>query len=204
MNGTVSPRSVVVVLDERGRGRVRRVVGDELVRRVAIEVVDLRRRVALRVDRRAERRVRRVRVAGVGRDLRAGEHRAADRMVGDRDPLAGRRSRRARSACWRPTFRPVTSPSKRPFGRSANALVTSTPSRSTRTVAGSRPGASRAATSASPPEIRSARFDRTSSPCTPLAASSRCPLRATPPPRRRPPTRGQLCCPAYALLSHLW
>ena len=70
------------------RGRVGRVVGDELVGRVAVEQLDPRRRVALGVERRAERRVGGVRVAGVGRDLRAGEDRAADRVVGDRDPLA--------------------------------------------------------------------------------------------------------------------
>ena len=48
MNGTVSPRSVVVVLDVARR--VRRVVGHELVRRVAVQQLDPRRRVALRVD----------------------------------------------------------------------------------------------------------------------------------------------------------
>ena len=76
-------------LDRAGRGWIGGVVGDELAGRVAVQELDLRRRVALCVERRAQRRRRDVRVAGVRRDLWAGEHRAADRVVGDHDPLAG-------------------------------------------------------------------------------------------------------------------
>ena len=58
-----------------------------------------------------------------------------------------------------PTSSPVTRPSKRPLGRTANAPVTSRPSSVTRMAAGSAPSM---ATSASPAEIRSARFETTS------------------------------------------
>jgi hypothetical protein len=72
----------------RVRRWVGRVVGDELAGRIAIQPLDLRGSVALRVERGAERRVGGVRVAGVRRDLRTGEDRPTDRVVGDRDALA--------------------------------------------------------------------------------------------------------------------
>lgn len=50
---------------------------------------------------------------------------------------------------------------KRPLGRTANMLVTSCPSTSTRTADGSAPAGDTRSTSASPPLIRSARFDIT-------------------------------------------
>ena len=59
-----------------------------------------------------------------------------------------------------PTLRPVTSPSYWPFSRTANAFVMSFPFRVTFTAAASALPRSMA-TSASPPEIRSARFDKT-------------------------------------------
>src|SRR5436190_14580643 len=58
---------------------------------------------------------------------------------------------------FEPFTSPVTRPSYRPFGRSANSLVTSWPF--SVTLFGTPPFT---ATSASPPEIRSARFDSTS------------------------------------------
>ena len=61
-----------------------------------------------------------------------------------------------------PTVRPVTSPEKLPSSRAANADVMSLPFRLTRTVAASVPAANFTATSASPPEMRSARFESTS------------------------------------------
>ena len=72
-------------LDVRRRRRADRVVRDELVARVAVEELDLRRRIALPIRRVAQRRRRRVRVAVVRRHLRAGEDRTADRMVRDGD-----------------------------------------------------------------------------------------------------------------------
>ena len=61
-----------------------------------------------------------------------------------------------------PTASPVTSPEKLPSSRAPNVDVMSLPFRLTRTVAGFVPAASFTATSASPPEMRSARFDSTS------------------------------------------
>jgi hypothetical protein len=61
-----------------------------------------------------------------------------------------------------PTARPVTSPTKRPSLRTANAEVTSVPFGSTRTRAGLACFDSFTSTSAFPPESRSARLDRTS------------------------------------------
>ena len=62
-------------------------------------------------------------------------------------------------------FSPSASPSTRPLNvpsaRSANLLVTSTPSTVTRTSAMSTPSGTTTSTSASPPEIRSARFEST-------------------------------------------
>jgi hypothetical protein len=97
------PRAAVpVTLDDEGDGpagvgrrlrdcarrrRARRIVGEELRRggRVAVQELDLRGRVALGVDRVAERRVRDVRVAEEGRDLRAREDGSSDRVVPDPD-----------------------------------------------------------------------------------------------------------------------
>src|SRR5213596_3197339 len=55
----------------------------------------------------------------------------------------------------------VMSPMYRPLGRTAKAAVTSRPSTSTRTLAGSTPAGSTISTRASPPLMTSARFDKT-------------------------------------------
>ena len=138
-------------LDVRRRRRACRVVRDELVARVAIEELDLRRRIALRIRRVAQRRRRRVRVAVVRRHLRAGEHRPADRMVRDRDlaPAA------VGAACGEDVLAVLQArdeAGEAAVRRAANELEMSRPFRTTRTLAGSVPVASATATSASPPK----------------------------------------------------
>ena len=104
--------------DQRCRRRTGGVVRDELRRRggVPIEELHLGRRVALRIDRGAERRVRHVRIAEERCDLRAGEDRSPDRVVADRDLSADHDSsasagRRATEHVLAHRLRPVTSPS---------------------------------------------------------------------------------------------
>ena len=188
------------LLDERGRGRVRRVIGHELVRGVAIEVVDPRRRVALRVDGRAERRIRRVRIARVRRHLLAGEHRAADRMVGDRDPLAGparvAHRQRVRSDL-QAGDEPFQAPARPQRERAGDVDAVDVDANRRRVDARLRVARRRAR------RRRRSGPRGSTGPRVPAPRSRRAPclLRATPPPRRRPPTRGQRSCPPYALLS---
>ena len=114
------------LLNELRRRRVRRVVHDELgrAREVAVEELDLRRRIALRVGRRAERGVRLVLGPAEPRlDLRPGEDRPADRVILDLRATARRRSLASRGGGCSPSTRPVTSPSNLPLSRTANELV---------------------------------------------------------------------------------
>src|SRR6266850_2829587 len=60
-----------------------------------------------------------------------------------------------------PGASPATRPMKRPLARTANDEVTFRPPTSMRTLAASTPAGTTTSTSASPPEIRSARFDST-------------------------------------------
>src|SRR5216683_2124086 len=61
---------------------------------------------------------------------------------------------------FRPSTRPVTTPSMRPLARTANAVRTSRPFNWTRSALASCPFGSTISTYASPPLIRSARLDR--------------------------------------------
>src|SRR5947209_9124490 len=76
--------------------------------------------------------------------------------------LAVRRPGAEAVSLFLPTFRPVTRPSNRWVGRILNSPVMLWPRRRTVTFEAFRPFGRRIATSASPPEITSARSERTS------------------------------------------
>ena len=87
-------------------------------------------------------------------------------MVSRADVLPGGRfdvGAGSTTACtsFGPSASPVSRPEKRPSGRTANALVTSWPLSVTRTLLGATSPGSTTSTRASPPEMRSARFDST-------------------------------------------
>ena len=171
-------RLEAVVGRRRGRRARIRQRGRAACGRRPVEELVLGRDIALRVDRegRQAARVRRRRVARFrrrrgrradpGRRLRAQQHRSADRMIGD-----GERSARPPWPWPRPfesarnSFCPSSSPVSTPrMVRAAVSVlkvpVTSRPLSHSVTWSSGTVSGTRTSTSASPPLMRSARFER--------------------------------------------
>ena len=165
-------------------GRRRRDVGRRVVRVVGLQARLRRvgRTCRGRSTSRARCTARRRAVSWhcVGPHLRAGEDRPAVGVVGDDGAPGGPRGRWRGRRCG-PGPRPVTSPRNPPSARTANRRVTSRPPTVTSTEPGRTPRGSRTATSASPPETRSARLESTSTVERLQPASPRLGRRVPPP-----------------------
>ena len=170
MYGTVTPWSVVVVA-RSGGGFDGSYAANCLRQRGAVLVGDHRRRVALRVGRGAEPVVGRR--AEPRLHLRAGEHRAADRVVRDRDPHRGRtRGGRSRRSSRRRGPRRRPGSGRRARQAKARADVPGPDRDRRRAEARVARSGMTIWTSASPPEIRSARFESTRIASGPVSASA--------------------------------
>ena len=174
MNGTVLPSSVVVCWISLGRRRAGRVVDHPLVCACCGRRARLDRRLRCTCRRRPQRATGlfwfcvRHSQGWICSPENTGPPIGWFLMVISWPEPSGMRALRRLS----PSARPVTSPAYWPFSRTAKLEVMSLPLSVTRTAAASVPGASRAATSASPPEIKSARLDSTSIPWIPAARTA--------------------------------